>query len=150
MHYKFLSEKGFRIFIDFEHHGLEHATWKEPIEHTQQLNTKIKRSYQKSSQSNTKYKQQSLNEEHLRRQELARYIKFHTKKDNLFALDKEPYLKRSIPMSRRPRDVLHIDFYQASCFKDSKVEATFKTFYHRKYLVNKFQKFFLNFCLILF
>ncbi|UJR22823.1 hypothetical protein I4U23_025853 [Adineta vaga] len=134
---KQLNEKGFRVFIDFEHHGLEHTTWKESIEQKQRLYTKTKRSNVKFLQLNVKNKQQSLNEEYLRRQELARYVKLHTEKDNLFALDKTSYPKQSMPMSRRPRDALHIDFYQAPCFEGSKVEATFKTFYHRKYLLNQ-------------
>jgi hypothetical protein len=83
-------------------------------------------------------KQQSLNDQYLKRQELARYYKLHTQKDNLFELDKTSYPNRPMPMSRRPRDALHIDFYQAACFKGSNTEATFKTFYHRKYLVNHF------------
>ena len=79
--------------------------------------------------------QQSLNDRYLIRQELHRYFKSHLAQDNLFQLDTHSYPNRPKPISRRPRDALHIDFYQADHLKGSKVEATFKTFYHRKYLV---------------
>jgi hypothetical protein len=135
--------KGFRVFIDFEHNGLQHATWKEAIERKHlskdKFNNKDKPPMMEFPWSDLNNKQQSLNDQYLKRQELARYYKLHTQKDNLFELDKTSYPNRPMPMSRRPRDALHIDFYQAACFKGSNTEATFKTFYHRKYLVNYFK-----------
>ncbi len=130
--YKPTSESNeFRVFIDFEHDGLQHNTWKESIEQ-KHSEIKTKPSLVESSWLNLNNQQQSLND-----QELHRYFKSHLPKDQLFALDTTPYPNRPIPISRRPRDALHIDFYQADCLKGSKTEATFKTFYHRKYLVKK-------------
>ncbi len=102
------------------------------------LQVKPKLSIIENSWLNLNNKQQSLNNQYLKRQELERYFKLHIEKDNLFELDTSSYPNRPKPISRRPRDALHIDFYQADCLKESKTEATFKTFYHRKYLVNKF------------
>ncbi|CAF3669561.1 unnamed protein product [Rotaria sp. Silwood1] len=136
---KQFNEKGFHIFVDFEHNGLEHATWKESIEDNHFLNDKIKKNDESSiiefSWSNLNHKKQIFNDQYLKRQELIRYIKNHIQKDNLFELDKNSYPNQPISISRRPRDTLHIDFYPAACFQGSKTEATFKTFYHRKYLL---------------
>ncbi|CAF4265277.1 unnamed protein product, partial [Rotaria sp. Silwood2] len=138
---KQINEKGFRIFIDFEHKGLEHATWKESIEDDNLLTNKFKNKDQSPiiefSWSNLNHKQQFFNDQYLKQQELIRYFKRHIQKDNLFELDKSSYPNQFMPMSRRPRDALHIDFYPAACFQGSKTEATFKTFYHRKYLLPK-------------
>ncbi|CAF3967859.1 unnamed protein product, partial [Rotaria sp. Silwood1] len=134
---KQFNEKGFHIFVDFEHNGLEHATWKESIQNSHFLNNKIKKNDESSiiefSWSNLNHKKQIFNDQYLKRQELIRYIKNHIQKDNLFELDKNSYPNQPISISRRPRDTLHIDFYPAACFQGSKTEATFKTFYHRKY-----------------
>lgn len=131
-----IYENKFRIFIDFEHDRLQHATWKE-LNQEKDIEIKTKSSIIIDPWLNLNNKQQSLNDYYLKRQELDRYFKSHIQKDKLFELDSSSYPNRSIPISRRPRDVLHIDFYQANSLKGSKIEATFKTFYHRKYLVNK-------------
>jgi len=65
-------------------------------------------------------------------------------------LDTSSYPNRPKPISRRPHDALHIDFYQADSLKGSKTEATFKTFYHRKYLVNKLKRIFSKSCFFFF
>jgi hypothetical protein len=122
-HYTTLETNEFRVFIDFEHDGLQHATWKEPIIKQKHLKIKTKSSVIEYPWLNLNNKQKSLN----------RYFKSHIPTDNLFQLD----TTQPMPISRRPRDALHIDFYQADCLKGLKTEATFKTFYHRKYLVNK-------------
>ena len=137
--------KAFRIFIDFEHDGLNHATWKELLEYDKlRMNDHLinKPLMTKMPRSTRINKQQVINNQYLQRKEIAQYFKSHIEKDNLFELDKAPYPNRLMPISRRPRDALHIDFNQAACFEGSKVEATFKTFFHRKYLVNpmKFPK----------
>ncbi|CAF0888177.1 unnamed protein product [Adineta ricciae] len=135
---RLFNEKGFRIFIDFEHFGLGHTTWKESIKREHRWNRKKKQSLNtKIARVNVTSRSQSLDEEYLRRQELTRYVRSHAEKEDLFRLDRTPYPNRPIPMSRRPQDALHIDFHQAACFEGSKVEATFKTFFHRKYLLKQ-------------
>jgi hypothetical protein len=133
--YKHTNEQDFRIFIDYEHDGLQHATWKESIKQEysskDELKKKAKPSMMEFPWVNLNNKQQTLNDHYLKRQELDRYFKSHNRKDNLFQFDK------TMTMSRRPQDALHVDFYQATCFEGSKTDATFKTFYHRKYFVNK-------------
>ena len=131
-HYTTLIGNEFRVFMDFEHDGLPHATWKDSIERE---HSSIKA--EESPRLNSNKKQQSLNDGYLNRQELQRYFKSRIERDRLFELDRTSYPNRPMPLSRRPRDALHIDFYQADHLKGSKVEATFKTFYHRKYLVNR-------------
>lgn len=139
---KELNNKGFFVFVDFQHNGLEHGSWKESIKESRlskdKLNIKSdKRPSIEISLSNLNHKQQFFNNQYLKQQEIVRYFKTHLKKDHLFRLDKNSYPNRPMPMSRRPRDALHIDFYPAVDFEGSKTEATFKTFYHRKYLVKK-------------
>ncbi|CAF1222036.1 unnamed protein product [Adineta ricciae] len=135
---RLFNEKGFRIFIDFEHLELGHTTWKESIKREHQWNRNNKQSLNtKVARVNVTSKSQSLDEEYLRRQELTRYVRSHSGKEDLFQLDRTSYPNRPIPMSRRPQDALHIDFHQAPCFEGSKVEATFKTFFHRKYLLKQ-------------
>jgi len=135
-HYTTLIGNEFRVFVDFEHDGLQHATWKESIER-ERSQIKVEPTTEESPWFNLNNKQQSLNDRYLIRQGLHRYFKSRIQRDNLFQLDKTPYPNRPVPLSRRPRDALHIDFYQADHLKASKIEATFKTFYHRKYLVNR-------------
>jgi hypothetical protein len=139
--YKRSIGKAYRIFIDYEHNELHHAAWKESLEREHLSIDKLQIKDHRIDKSsmievpglNVNRKQQSINDQ------IIRYFKTHAQQDDLFKLDKSPYPNRPVPMSRRPRDALHIDFYQASCFEGSKVEATFKTFYHRKYLVNKME-----------
>ena len=139
-----LGGKEFHIFVDFEHNTLEHASWKKLIENDglpeEKLNTTKDESLVKGySWSNLKSRESSFIDQYLKQQELIRYFKTHIRQNSLFKLDKTSYPNRPMPMSRRPRDVLHIDFYQATRFKELKTETTFKTFYHRKYLVNTFE-----------
>lgn len=137
--HKTSSEKEFRIFIDLQHNELQHSTWKELINKNEDFLIKTKSSIIEPSWLNLNNQQQSLNDYHLKRQELHRYFKNHLSKDKLFQLDENLYPNLSKPISRRPRDTLHVDFYQADHLKGSKIDATFKTFFHRKYLVNKFE-----------
>ncbi|CAM4915049.1 unnamed protein product [Rotaria socialis] len=137
------NEKGFHVFADFEHDGLQHATWKQSTEEYYVSRAELKNKNDKLSiiefpwldLNNNNNKHHFFNSEYLKRQELGRYFKTHREKDNLFELDKSSYPNRPIPMSRRPQDALHIDFYPSAQFEGSKTEATFKTFYHRKYLL---------------
>ncbi|CAF4638904.1 unnamed protein product [Rotaria magnacalcarata] len=138
------NEKGFHVFVDFEHHGLQHATWKQSIEEYYVSRAELKTKNDKLSiiefpwldlNNNNNNKQHFFNSEYLKRQELDRYFETHREKDNLFELDQSSYPNRPMPMSRRPQDALHIDFYPSAQFEGSKTEATFKTFYHRKYLL---------------
>jgi hypothetical protein len=145
-YYTALTGNEFRVFIDFEHDGLQHSTWKELIEQ-KHLQIKSKPSIIEHPWLNLNNKQQSLNDQ---RQELDRYFKLHIEKDNLFELDTSSYPNRPKPISRRPHDALHIDFYQADSLKGSKTEATFKTFYHLKYLVNKLKIIFSKSCFLFF
>lgn len=135
-HYTTLIGKDFRVYTDFEHHGLQHATWKESIEHEKppiQSHSPIVES------SWFNFDNQSLprNDRQYIRHELYRYFKAHFPRDHLFQLDSRPYPNRPRATSRRPRDVLHVDFFQNEHLKGSKTEATFKTFYHRKYFVRQ-------------
>jgi hypothetical protein len=88
--YKHPSGNEFRVFIDFEHDGLQHATWKELIEQEHVL-IKSKSSIVEYPWLNLNNKQQSLNDQYLKRQELDRYFKSHIQKDQLFELDKSSY-----------------------------------------------------------
>lgn len=132
-HYTTLIGKDHRIYVNFEHHGLQHTTWKESIE-DRKSSIKSESLVEQSSWIDLK-KQSSLNDRYLVRQELHRYFRSRLPRDHLFQLDTSPYPNRPVATSRRPRDALHIDFYQNDQLKGSKTEATFKTFFHRKYLV---------------
>lgn len=141
-HYTTLTGKDFHVYVDFEHHGLQHATWKESIK-CENSPIKSESTIVESSWFNFDNQSSSLNDRHHVRQELHRYFKSHLPRDHLFQLDTSPYPNRPRATSRRPRDVLHVDFYQNEHLKDSKTEATFKTFYHRKYLVKQISFYFL-------
>ncbi len=82
----------FRVFIDFEHNGLQHATWKEPIE-DERSSIKAEVPIEESPWFNLNNKQQSLNDRYLIRQELHRYFKSRIERDYLFQLDRSPYPK---------------------------------------------------------
>ena len=146
-HYTTLIGKDHRVYVDFEHHGLHHATWKESIEHQ---NPSIRFDSLIDQPSWIDLKQQSpLNDRHLIRQELHRYFKSRLPCDHLFQLDTSPYPNRPMATSRRPRDALHVDFYQSDHLKGSKTEATFKTFFHRKYLVKQISRHFVRLLLFI-
>lgn len=130
------GEKGFQVFVDFEHAELEHIAWKEPIGQQPNRSLLAQRSEKEPARLNAIRNQQTLNERYLHQRELARYFQRHTERERMFAVDATPYPNRPMALSRRPRDALHIDFYQANQFAGLKAEATFRTFYHRKYLVS--------------
>jgi hypothetical protein len=112
--------------MDFQHDGLQHATWKETVEEKRASVVKPTMLETISPTRQLVYRQGTM--------------RARSEHDDLFALDTAPYPNRPVPMSRRPRDALHIDFHQAARFQGSKVEATCKTFFHRKYLVRAFSR----------
>ena len=127
------ASQAFRVYMDFQHDGLSHATWKETVEEEQARVNKTLTSSVKPARVETIHPtSQWVYPRDTRRP--------RSEQDDLFALDTAPYPNRPMPMSRRPRDALHIDFHQTTRFQGSKVEATCKTFFHRKYLVRAFRR----------
>ena len=122
------TNQAFRVYMDFQHDGLQHATWKEAVDDEQVTVDETRPSSVQPAMV------EAINPRKQRVYARATQ-RVRSEQDDLFALDTAPYPNRSMPMSRRPRDALHIDFRQAARFQESKVETTGKAFFHRKYLV---------------
>lgn len=119
--YRFASSSPpMHIYMDFEHLGLNHASWKESSDQKRPITIHAER---KPIVKRKKRKQQKI-----RRDDLIRYFRTHLERDDRFILD------RSMGISRRPQDALYIGFYPHQSLQRSTQE---RAFFHRKYLVSK-------------
>ena len=135
MVYRSNEGQNYRFYVDFEHSYLMHGSFKRLLTEDERLIEGKNRNQPSSVRLSSSHRPRVKNDQ-AQPIVLSHYLPSSSLHDKRVSLGKNAYMNPSLTISRRPRDLLHVDFYPVHCSTELKKESNIETFFHRTYLVN--------------